>query len=122
RVRVNPTALSSYGITLEDLRSVIAAANVNQAKGAFDGPAQAYTIAANDQLLTSAEYKPLIVAHRNGAPVRRSDGADGVEGAETAEQAAWMTETPAVIVNIQRQPGANVIAVVARVRALLPRL
>ncbi len=122
RVRVNPTALSAYGITLEDLRAVIAAANVNQAKGAFDGPAQAYTIAANDQLLTSDEYKPLIVAHRNGAPVRLSDVADVVDDAENVEQAAWMNETPAVIVNIQRQPGANVIAVVDRVRDLLPRL
>src|SRR5215510_13216814 len=122
RVRVNPTALSAYGITLEDLRSVIAAANVNQAKGGFDGPAQAYTIAANDQLLTSAEYKPLIVAHRNGAPVRLSDVADVVDDVENVEQAAWRNETPAVIVNIQRQPGANVIAVVDRVRALLPQL
>jgi multidrug efflux pump len=122
RVRANPTALAAYGITLEDLRAAIAAANVNQAKGAFDGPAQGYTIAANDQLLTSDEYKPLIVAHRNGAPVRLSDVADVVDDAENVEQAAWMNETPAVIVNIQRQPGANVIAVVDRVRALLPRL
>jgi multidrug efflux pump len=122
RVRVNPTALSAYGITLEQLRAVIAAANVNQAKGSFDGADQSYTIAANDQLLTSAEYKPLIVAHRNGAPVRLSDVADVVDDAENVEQAAWMNETPAVIVNIQRQPGANVIAVVDRVRQLLPQL
>jgi multidrug efflux pump len=122
RIRANPTALAAYGITLEELRAVVAAANVNQAKGAFDGPEQAYTIAANDQLLTSAEYEPLIVAHRNGAPVRLSDVADVVDGAENVEQAAWMNDTPAVIVNIQRQPGANVIAVVDRVRALLPRL
>jgi multidrug efflux pump len=122
RVRANPTALASYGISLEELRAVIAAANVNQAKGAFDGPDQAYTIAANDQLLTSAEYKPLIVAHRNGAPVRLDDVAEVVDDVENVEQAAWMNETPAVIVNIQRQPGANVIAVVNRVRALLPQL
>jgi multidrug efflux pump len=122
RVRANPTALAAYGITLEELRAVLAAANVNQAKGAFDGPDQAYTIAANDQLLTSAEYKPLIVAHRNGAPVRLSDVAEVVDDAENVEQAAWMNETPAVIINIQRQPGANVIAVVDRVRALLPQL
>src|SRR5215475_2436332 len=122
RVRANPTALSAYGITLEELRAVIAAANVNQAKGSFDGADQSYTIAANDQLLTSAEYKPLIVAHRNGAPVRLSDVADVVDDAENVEQAAWMNETPAVIVNIQRQPGANVIAVVDRVRQLLPQL
>jgi multidrug efflux pump len=122
RVRANPTALASYGIGMEDLRAVIAAANVNQAKGTFDGPDQSYTIAANDQLLTSAEYKPLIVAHRNGAPVRLDDVADVVDDVENVEQAAWMNETPAVIVNVQRQPGANVIAVVDRVRALLPRL
>jgi multidrug efflux pump len=122
RVRANPTALASYGISLEDLRAVIAAANVNQAKGTFDGPDQSYTIAANDQLLTSAEYKPLIVAHRNGAPVRLDDVADVVDDVENVEQAAWRNETPAVIVNIQRQPGANVIAVVDRVRALLPQL
>jgi multidrug efflux pump len=122
RVRANPTALASYGISLEDLRAVIAAANVNQAKGTFDGPDQSYTIAANDQLLTSAEYKPLIVAHRNGAPVRLDDVADVVDDVENVEQAAWRDETPAVIVNIQRQPGANVIAVVDRVRALLPQL
>jgi multidrug efflux pump len=122
RVRVNPTALASYGIGFEDLRAVIAAANVNQAKGAFDGPDQAYTIAANDQLLTGAEYKPLIVAHRNGAPVRLDDVADVVDDVENVEQAAWMNETPAIIVNVQRQPGANVIAVVDRVRALLPQL
>ena len=122
RIRANPTALASYGITLEDLRAAIAAANVNQAKGSFDGPSQAYTIAANDQLLTGAEYRPLIVAYRDGAPVRLSDVAEVVDDAENAEQAAWMNETPAVIVNIQRQPGANVIAVVDRVRALLPQL
>jgi multidrug efflux pump len=122
RVRANPTALAAYGIGLEDLRAVIAAANVNQAKGTFDGPDQSYTIAANDQLLTSAEYRPLIVAHRNGAPVRLDDVADVVDDVENVEQAAWMNETPAVIVNVQRQPGANVIAVVDRVRALLPQL
>src|SRR4029450_10997071 len=102
RVRVNPTALSSYGITLEDLRSVIAAANVNQAKGGFDGPAQAYTIAANDQLLTSAEYKPLIVAHRNGAPVRLSDVADVVDDVENGEQAGWGERKPGGGVSSQR--------------------
>src|SRR5262245_23746381 len=122
RVRANPTALAAYGVTLEALRAAIASANVNQAKGAFDGPSQGYTIAGNDQLLTAAEYGPLVVAFRDGAPVRLSDVAEVVDGAENAEQAAWMNETPAVIVNIQRQPGANVIAVVDRVRALLPQL
>src|SRR5207237_6723266 len=122
RVRANPTALAAYGLTLEDLRAAVAAANVNQAKGSFDGPHQAAVIGANDQLLSSREYRPLIVAYRNGAPVVLSDVADVVDGAENVRQAAWMNETPAVIVNIQRQPGANVIAVVDRIRRLLPQL
>jgi multidrug efflux pump len=122
RVHANPTALASYGLTLEDLRTVVAAANVNQAKGGFDGPRQAAIIGANDQLLSSQEYKPLIIAYRNGAPVRLSDVADIVDDAENVNQAAWMNESPAVIVNIQRQPGANVIEVVDRVKKLLPQL
>ncbi len=122
RVQANPTALASYGLTLEDLRAVIGAANVNQAKGGFDGPRQAAIIGANDQLLSSREYKPLILAYRNGAPVRLSDVADVVDDAENVNQAAWMNESPAVIVNIQRQPGANVIEVVDRVKKLMPQL
>ncbi len=122
RIQANPTALAAYGLTLEDLRTALVAANVNQAKGSFDGPKQAYTINANDQLLSSAEYRPLIVAYRNGAPVRVSDIATVVDDAENVKQAAWMGETPAVIVNIQRQPGANVIAVVDRIKQLLPQL
>ena len=122
RVRANPTALSAYGLTLEDLRAVIAAANVNRAKGAFDGPERAYTIGANDQLVSSAEYRPLVVASRNGAAVRLSDVADVVDDAENMKQAAWMNETPAVLLNVQRQPGANVIEVVDRITALLPQL
>jgi multidrug efflux pump len=122
RVQANPTALASYGLTLEDLRTVIGAANVNQAKGGFDGPRQAAIIGANDQLLSSQEYKPLILAYRNGAPVRLSDVADVVDDAENVNQAAWMNESPAVIVNIQRQPGANVIEVVDRVKKLMPQL
>jgi multidrug efflux pump len=122
RVQANPTALASYGLGLEDLRSAIVAANVNQAKGTFDGPQRAYAIAANDQLLTSAEYRPLIVAYRNGAPVHLSDVADVVDDAENVKQAAWMNNVPAVIVNIQRQPGANVIEVVDRIKKLLPQL
>ena len=102
--------------------AAVAAANVNQAKGSFDGPRQSYTIAANDQLLSSAEYRPLIVAQRNGAPVRLSDVAEVVDDAENLRQAAWMNETPAVIVNVQRQPGANVIEVVDRIHHLLPQL
>ena len=103
------------------MRSAIAAANVNQAKGTFDGQQRAFTIAANDQLLTSREYRPLIVAYRNGAPVHLSDVADVIDDAENVKQAAWMNDVPAVIVNIQRQPGANVIEVVNRIKKLLPQ-
>jgi multidrug efflux pump len=122
RIQVNPTALFSFGLTLEDVRSAVAAANVNQAKGNFDGPLQSYTIGANDQLLSSDQYGPLVVAYRNGAPVQLSDVAKIVDDAENVRQAAWMNDVPAVIVNIQRQPGANIIAVVDRVKALLPQL
>jgi multidrug efflux pump len=122
RIRANPTALASYGLSLEDVRAALAQTNVNQAKGNFDGVRQAYTIGANDQILTSAGYKPIIVAYKNGAPVRLQDVATIVDGAENDRQAAWMNTTPAVIINIQRQPGANIIAVVDRIKALLPQL
>jgi len=122
RIQANPTALAAYGLTLEDLRTALVAANVNQAKGSFDGPKQAYAINANDQLLSSADYRPLVIAYRNGAAVRLSDVADVTDDAENVKQAAWMGETPAVIVNIQRQPGANVIQVVDRIKQLLPQL
>ncbi len=122
RVQVNPTALSSYGLTMEDVRTAVGQANVNQAKGAFDGTNQSYSIWANDQLLSSDQYRPLVVAYRNGAPVRLADVASVTDGAENVKQAAWMNQMPAVIVNIQRQPGANIIAVVNRVKTLLPQL
>jgi len=122
RVRANPTALAAYGLTLENLRLAIAAANVNQAKGGFDGPRQAYVIGANDQLLTSDDYRQLIIAYQKGSPVRLSDVADVVDDAEDVKQAAWMNDTPAVILNIQRQPGANVIEIVDRIQRLLPQL
>jgi multidrug efflux pump len=122
RVRANPAALSAYGLTLEDLRAAVAAANVNQAKGSFDGPRQSSVIGANDQLLTSRDYKPLIVAFRNSAPVTLENVADVIDDAENVRQAAWMNGTPAIILNIQRQPGANVIAVVDRIEKLLPQL
>jgi len=122
RVQVNPAALSNLGLNLEDIRTTIAAANVNQAKGNIDGKRQSYTIGANDQILTSEQYKPLVVTYRNGAPVTLSDVADVVDGAENSKQAAWMNDVPAVIVNIQRQPGANIIDVVDRVKKLLPQL
>ncbi|HEX3702632.1 MAG TPA: multidrug efflux RND transporter permease subunit [Vicinamibacterales bacterium] len=122
RLQVNPTALSSFGLTMEDVRTAVAAANVNEAKGNFDGPQQAYSIGANDQLLSSEQYGPLVIAYRNGAPVHLSDIASVVNDAENVKQAAWMNDVPAVILNIQRQPGANIIAVVDRVKALLPQL
>jgi len=122
RIQANPTALASYGLSLEDLRTVLGQANVDQAKGVLDGPRQSYTINANDQLFSSNEYRDVIVATKNGAPVRLSDVANVIDGAENARQAAWMNLTPAVIVNIQRQPGANIISVADRIKKLLPRL
>jgi len=122
RVQANPTALASYGLSLEDLRTALSQANVDQAKGTFDGPHQAYTIGANDQLISSDSYRPVIVAYRNGAPVRLTDVATVLDGVENVRQAAWANQNPAVIVNIQRQPGANIIAVVDRVTKLLPQL
>jgi multidrug efflux pump len=122
RIQANPTKLSAYGINLEDLRSAIAAANVNQAKGSFDGAMQAYQIGANDQLLSSADYASLVVAYRNNAPVRLSDVANVEDATENNLQAAWANKTPAIILNVQRQPGANIIAVVDNIKKLLPKL
>jgi multidrug efflux pump len=122
RIQANPTALSAYGLGLEDLRTAVATGNVDQAKGSFDGPRQASIIGANDQLLTSKDYRPLIIAYRNNAPVLLSDVADVIDGAENQNLAAWMNDTPAVLLNIQRQPGANVIEVANRVKRLLPQL
>ncbi|HET6180813.1 MAG TPA: multidrug efflux RND transporter permease subunit [Candidatus Sulfotelmatobacter sp.] len=122
RIQANPTALASYGLSLEDLRSAMAQANVDQAKGVIDGARQSYTIGANDQLFSSEQYKPIVVAYRNGAPVRLSDVANVIDGTENTRLAAWMNLTPAVIVNIQRQPGANIISVVDRIKKLLPQL
>ena len=122
RIRVNPTALAAYGLSLEDVRTALNQTNVNQAKGNFDGLRQAYTIGANDQILTSGGYRPIVIAYKNGAPIRLQDVATVVDGAENNHQAAWMNTTPAVIVNIQRQPGANIISVVDRIKALLPQL
>src|SRR6202049_3449460 len=122
RIQANPTAMASYGLNLEDLRTAIIAANVNQAKGNFDGTPQAYQIGANDQLLSSSDYAPLIIAYKNGAPVKITDVADVVDDAENVRQAAWMNDVPSVILNIQRQPGANIISVVDRIKQLLPQL
>src|SRR5499427_9025540 len=122
RIRANPAALASYGLNLEDLRTAIVATNVNQAKGSFDGPHQNVQIGANDQLLSSDGYRTLVVAYRNGAPLMLSDVADVVDGVEDVRQAAWTNATPAVILNVQRQPGANIIEVVDRIKTLLPTL
>jgi len=122
RIQANPAQLAAYNLSLEDLRTAVAAANVDQAKGTLNGARQSYTVGANDQLLSSDDYKPVIVAYRNGAAVRASDVATIVDAAENSQQAAWMDRQPAVIVNIQRQPGANIIAVVDRIKALLPQL
>src|ERR1700691_1062468 len=122
RVQVNPSQLASYGLSLEDVRTALAAANVDQAKGVIDGARQSYTIGANDQLFTSEQYKPIVVTYHNGAPVRLSDIANVIDGTENTRLAAWMNSTPAVIVNIQRQPGANIISVVDRIKKLLPQL
>jgi multidrug efflux pump len=122
RIQVNPTALSSYGINLEDVRTAIQQTSLDLAKGNFDGPRQDYQIDANDQLLTSADFRPVILAYRNGAPVRLSDVANVVDDAENLREAAWMNNVPAVIMNVQRQPGANIIQVVDRIKNLLPFL
>src|SRR5271154_1022922 len=122
RVRANPTALASYGLSLEDLRTALGNANVDQAKGNLNGPRQQFTIQDNDQLLTTDAYTPVIIAYKNGAPVRLSDVAQVVDGAENTSLAAWMNDKPAVILNIQRQPGTNIIGVADRIKDLLPRL
>lgn len=122
RVQANPDALSAYGLTMENVRTAISTANVNAAKGSFDGPRLAYTINSNDQLLSSADYKPIIISYQNNSPVRLQDIANVIDGAENVMQAAWMNTEPAIILNIQRQPGANVIEVVNRVQTLLKQL
>jgi multidrug efflux pump len=122
RIQANPAALSSYGINMEDLRTAVTQSSVNAAKGNFDGARQDYQIDANDQLVTSKDYRSVVVAYRNGAPVMLTDVAKIVDGVENTNQAAWMNKTPAVIVNVQRQPGGNTISVVNRIKALLPQL
>jgi multidrug efflux pump len=122
RIQVNPARLAANGLTMDDVRLAVGAANVNQAKGSLDGPQQAFTIAANDQIIRSEQYRGLVIAFRNNAPVLLSDVADVIDGAENARQAAWVGNDPGIIVNIQRQPGANLIEVVDRVKALLPQL
>ncbi len=122
RIQANPTALAAYNLSLEDLRLAMGQANVNQAKGNIESRSQAFTIGANDQLLSSKDYSPIIIAYRNGSPVRVSDVAGVIDSAENIRQAAWVNTTQAVILNIQRQPGANIISVVDKVEKLLPQL
>jgi len=122
RIQVDPRALTAYNLSLEDLRTAIGANNVNQAKGSFDGPDRAYTIDANDQLLSAEQFAQMVVAYRGGSPVRLHQVARVVRDVENTRQAAWSGREPAVLVNIQRQPGANVIEVVDRIKELLPRL
>ncbi|HEY2393203.1 MAG TPA: multidrug efflux RND transporter permease subunit [Candidatus Angelobacter sp.] len=122
RIQANPTALASYGLSLEDLRTVLGQANVDQAKGVLENSRQAFTISSNDQLLSGNDYKDVVIAYRNGAPVRLRDVANIIDSAENVKQAAWMNLSPAVIVNIQRQPGANIIGVVDRIKKVLPQM
>ncbi len=122
RIQANPTQLAAYGLNLEDLRTALTTTSLDSAKGSFDGPKQGYQISANDQLVTGKEYRDVVVAYKNGAPIMLKDVARIVDGIENVRQAAWMNRTPAVIVNIQRQPGANIIQVVDRIQALLPKL
>jgi multidrug efflux pump len=122
RIRANPTALAAYGLNIDDLRTTITNANVNTPKGNFDGPTRAYTINANDQVTDPQLFRDVVVAYRNGAPVRISDVATVLEGQENDRLAAWMNATQGVIINVRRQPGANVIAVVDNIKALLPQL
>jgi multidrug efflux pump len=122
RIQTNPKALAALGLSMDDVRTAIGNANTNQAKGSFDGPTRASTIDANDQLKSADEYKHLIIAYRNNSPIRLIDVADVVDGAENTRLAAWANKTPGIIINIQRQPGANVIDVVNRIKALLPQL
>jgi multidrug efflux pump len=122
RVQLNPTQLASYGLSLEDVRTALSATSLDTAKGSFDGPAQSFQISANDQITTAAEFLRVVIAYRNGAPVMLKDVATVIDGVENTQLSAWMNKVPAVIVNIQRQPGANIIKVVDSIKALLPKL
>jgi len=122
RVQVNPTKLSAHGLNMEDVRTALTQASVNAAKGNFDGPRQDYQIDANDQITDAEGYKTVVIAYQNGAPVFVKDVANVINGVENTKQAAWMNQTPAVILNIQRQPGANTITVVHRIQQILPQL
>src|SRR5438445_1115707 len=122
RVQANNRQLAAYGLNIDDLRTTLANANVNIPKGSFDGPSRAYTINANDQIRKASEYNDLVVAYRNGAPVKLSDVAEAKEGAQNTKLAAWVDTRQAILLNIQRQPGANVIEVVDGIQRVLPQL
>ncbi|WP_367275538.1 efflux RND transporter permease subunit, partial [uncultured Nevskia sp.] len=122
RIQANPTALAGLQLGLEDIRTALQQANVNAPKGSFDGPKQSFTIGSNDQIISADEYKPVIIAYRNGAPVRLSDIATVIEGVENEQLAAWVGARSAVLVDVRRQPGANIIETVQRIQALLPQL
>jgi multidrug efflux pump len=122
RVQVNPTQLAAHGLNLEDVHTALTQTSLDSAKGSFDGPSQSFQIGANDQITTAADFRKVIVAYRNGAPVMLEDVAAVIDGVENNELSAWMNKVPAVIVNIQRQPGANIINVVDSIKALLPKL
>ncbi|MGA7675402.1 MAG: MdtB/MuxB family multidrug efflux RND transporter permease subunit [Rhizomicrobium sp.] len=122
RVRANVQALAAYGLNIDDLRTTIANANSNAPKGSFDGPSRSYTIDANDQITTAEQYKNIIIAYKNGAPVHLSDVASVEQSAENTKLSSWMNTTPSILLNVQRQPGANVIAVADSVKQLLPEI
>ncbi len=122
RIQVNPRMLASFGLSLDDVRTSVASQNVNQAKGSFDGPMSASTIDANDQLASAAEYRSLVLAYKNGAAIRLADVASVVDDAENIRLAAWANMQPGIVINVQRQPGANVIETVDRIKKLLPQL
>src|SRR5580704_6645015 len=122
RVRVNPTAIAGLGLSLEDVRNAVTANNINAPKGSFDGRQQAYSINANDQIFSAQEYSKVIIAYKNGSPVRISDVGDVIDDVENVRIAGWVGDKPSVILDIQRQPGANIIETADRVKALLPRL
>jgi multidrug efflux pump len=122
RIQVNPTQLAAYGLNLDDVRTALTATSLDTAKGSFDGPTQSFQIGANDQITTADDFRKVVIAYRSGAPVMLSDVAKVIDGVENNELSAWMNRVPAVIVNIQRQPGANIISVVDSIKALLPKL
>ena len=122
RVRINPAAIANLGLSLEDVRTALMQNNINAPKGSFDGPRQAYAIGANDQILSADEYKPVIIAYKNGSPIRLGDIGNVVDNVENVRLAGWVDDKPSIILDIQRQPGANIIETADRVKALLPRL